>query len=376
MMKGERGRAEFHDAPEGARWLTAHAPLESLNVAVAAAANYTRAASDFTRAAWLALAVAGLAGIAAIALVFFVTTRATRRIKRVAEGAAAIARGELDSRVRVDASGETGTLTASFNLMSERLREHVRREAETKQFESFMRLSAMLTHDLKNAITGLSMLVSNMERLFDREEFRKDAIESLRDATEKLKRVVARLSEPVKSLSGEYRREARPTDLVPIIKRVLAMNAVPVAQLFEIDVRLPEKLVATVELERIENVVENLVINALEAMGATGGKLSVEAEELEGGLIAFSVSDTGAGMSEEFIRTRLFRPFTTTKTKGIGLGLYTCREVVEAHGGRLEVDSEPGVGTRFRVVLPSTLFQSRERRAEKRTPDASGEYDA
>ena len=67
-------------------------------------------------------------------------------------------------------------------------------------------------------------------------------------------------------------------------------------------------------------------------------------------------------MSEEFVRERLFRPFSTTKTKGIGLGLFTCREVVEAHGGRLEVQSTPGVGTRFRVVLPSRLFQSGERR--------------
>jgi hypothetical protein len=59
-------------------------------------------------------------------------------------------------------------------------------------------------------------------------------------------------------------------------------------------------------------------------------------------------------MSEEFIRTRLFRPFATTKSKGIGLGLYTCREVVEAHGGRLEVESKEGSGTRFRVVIPSS----------------------
>jgi signal transduction histidine kinase len=67
-----------------------------------------------------------------------------------------------------------------------------------------------------------------------------------------------------------------------------------------------------------------------------------------------SVCDTGAGMSAEFIRTRLFRPFMTTKEKGIGLGLYTCREIVAAHGGRLDVQSEVGAGTCFRVVLPST----------------------
>ncbi|HEV2762566.1 MAG TPA: ATP-binding protein, partial [Pyrinomonadaceae bacterium] len=126
--------------------------------------------------------------------------------------------------------------------------------------------------------------------------------------------------------------------------------------------RLPEKLVATVEPERVENVVENLVINGLEAMGAKGGRLTVEAGKLDGDYVFFSVADTGVGMTPEFLRTRLFRPFSTTKNKGIGLGLFTCREVVEAHGGRLEVESSPGAGTRFRVVLPSRLFNSGERR--------------
>ena len=208
------------------------------------------------------------------------------------------------------------------------------------------------------------MLVANMERQFHREEFRADAIESLRDATEKLKRTVSRLNEPAKSLSGEYRLAARPTDLVPIIRRVIATNAEPSRPLYDIEARLPAELVATVEPERIENVVENLVINALEAMGAKGGRLTVEAGALDGDYVFFSVADTGIGMSEEFVRERLYRPFSTTKMKGIGLGLFTCREVVEAHGGRLEVESRTGVGTRFRVVLPSRLFKSGERRAQ------------
>jgi signal transduction histidine kinase len=225
-----------------------------------------------------------------------------------------------------------------------------------------MRLSAMLTHDLKNAITGLSMLVSNMEIRFDRQEFRADAILSLRDATEKLKRIVSRLSEPMRSLSGEYRRDARPTDLVPVIRRVLAEHAEPSRPLYEIEARLPERLVATVEPERVENVIENLVINALEAMGAAGGRLTVEAGDEGERNVFVSVADTGVGMSEEFLKTRLFRPFSTTKTRGVGLGLFTCKEVVETHGGRLEVESGLGAGTRFRVVLPSSLFRSGERR--------------
>jgi signal transduction histidine kinase len=253
--------------------------------------------------------------------------------------------------------------------MSDRLRELIAREAESKQFESFMRLSAMLTHDLKNAITGLSMLVSNMEKQFHREEFRADAVWSLREATDKLRRIVSRLSEPVKSLSGEYRRDSQPTDLVPIIKRVISANVEPAAPLYEIETRLPETLVATIEPGRIENVIENLVINALEAMGARGGRLNIEAGVESPGRIFFSVADTGTGMTEEFVKTRLFRPFMTTKSKGIGLGLFTCREIVETHGGRLEVESRSGAGTRFRVVLPSELFTPRD--PSRQTPRIS-----
>src|ERR1051326_6670262 len=174
------------------------------------------------------------------------------------------------------------------------------------------------------------MLVANMERRWHLEHLRADARESLRDVAEKPSRAGARMSEPAKSLSGEYRMTAREVDLVPIFRRVLATVAEPSRPHYEVEARLPDSLVAWVEPTRVENVFENLVINALEAMGAKGGTLSVEAGALEGGLVFFSVADTGVGMTEEFVKERLFRPFSTTKTKGIGLGLFTCKEVLDA----------------------------------------------
>ncbi|HEX8560613.1 MAG TPA: ATP-binding protein [Pyrinomonadaceae bacterium] len=361
MRAGESGH-DFYDAPGGGRRLAAFRQAEGLGLSLAASEDYAAALAPVRRAALVGGGLSLLAALTAAALLSYIAGRETRGIGRVTRGASAIAAGDLDQRIDVSHSGETRELAENFNAMTERLRELIAREAESRQFASFMRISAMVSHDLKNAIAGLSMLVSNMERQFHREEFRADAIESLREATEKLKRTVARLNEPAKSLSGEYRIAARPTDLVPIIRRVLATNAEPTRPLNEVEARLPDRLVATVEPERIENVVENLVINALEAMGARGGRLTVEAGALEGDLVFFGVEDTGVGMTEEFVKTRLFRPFSTTKNKGIGLGLFTCREVVEAHGGRLEVDSRPGAGTRFRVVLPSRLFHSGERR--------------
>jgi len=311
-----------------------------------------------------------LAGAAAL-LLFVIVTRAARRIARVTAAAANIAAtGDLNQRIEVHTNDETHALAEGFNQMSDRLRELIAREAETRQFQSFVRLSAMLTHDLKNSITGLSMLVTNMERQFDRAEFRADAISSLKQATEKLGALVARLSEPVKSLSGEYRRTPRPDDLIPVIRRALAATAAPSSAFYEIKTELPGSLFAPIDAERIERVVENLIVNAFEAMGGRGGLLTVAAGEEAEGLVFFSVEDTGPGMTEEFMRTRLFRAFATTKRRGIGLGLYTCREIVESHGGRLEVKSKLGSGTRFRVVLPSIpLMASHTRSLEKPAPE-------
>ncbi|HZH90244.1 MAG TPA: ATP-binding protein [Pyrinomonadaceae bacterium] len=366
MAAGGSG-TDFYTVPaDGNRWLAAYKPVAGSDLSVAAAGNYTRAVASLKRDGLTSLALVLLAAGAATLFVFAVVTRATRRITRVTEAAAAIGAGDLNQRIEVRANDETHALAEGFNQMSNRLRELIAREAETRQFQSFVRLSAMLTHDLKNAITGLSMLVTNMERQFHRAEFREDAVSSLRQATEKLGALVARLSAPVKSLSGEYRIAPRPADLVPVIRRVLAATAEPRAEFYDIRTELPDTLVAQIEAERIERVLENLIVNAFEAMGGRGGRLTVAAGHESESLVYFSVEDTGPGMTEDFMRTRLFHAFATTKKRGIGLGLFTCREIVESHGGRLEVKSKIGSGTRFRVVLPSIpLMATHARSAEK-----------
>ena len=371
MATGASG-ANFYTVPaDGARWFASYKPVAGSNLSVAVAGNYTRAMSSLNQSALIVLGLSLLIAATAALLLYAIVTRTARRITRVTEAAAAIAStGDLNQRIEVQANDETHALAEGFNRMSDRLRELIARESETRQFQSFVRLSSMLTHDLKNSITGLSMLVSNMERQFHRAEFREDAISSLKQATEKLGSLVARLSEPVKSLSGEYRRTPQPADLIPVIRRVMTANAEPSAAFYDIRTELPDTLYALIDANRIERVVENLVVNALEAMGGRGGRLTVAAGEESEGLVFFSVEDTGPGMTEDFMRTRLFRAFATTKKRGIGLGLYTCRETVESHGGRLEVKSKLGSGTRFRVVLPSiSLMASHARSFEKPSRD-------
>jgi signal transduction histidine kinase len=349
MMAGRSG-VGFYDGQHGERWLASYRPIESLDLSVAAASDENAALRGLRSAGLTSLLLSALIGFAAAVLLVQFASRTARSIERVTEGAVAIAGGKLDQRIEVRSSDDTRLLAETFNQMTDKLREQLIRETEMQQFEAFMRISSMLTHDLKNSISALSLLVNNMERQFDKEEFRRDAMQSLREATDKLRGLVAKLSNPVETLSGEYKRP-RLHDLVPIIRKVLAATAV--SSLHEIETRLPPTLTASVDAERIEKVIENLVLNAIEAMNMKKGKLTVEAGPEGADEVFFSVADTGPGMTEEFQRTRLFRPFKTTKSQGVGLGLYTCREVVKAHGGHIDAESQKGVGTCFRVVLPS-----------------------
>jgi signal transduction histidine kinase len=351
MNKGGRG-VSFYESMDGHDWLAAYQQLAPLELSVAVAADYSAAVQTLRFWGWLSTGLIALIAAVGVVLLLFYLRRTARSIERVTEGAVAIAGGKLDERIEVRSSDETRVLAETFNAMGDRLREQIAREAESRQFESFMRLSAMLTHDLKNSILALSLIVNNMEQQFHREEFRMDAMQSLRDATSQLGALVAKLSEPVRSLSGEFKRP-RPVDLIPVIRRALSRTAEPAAEMHDVEIDLPASLVAIADDERIEKVVENLVLNGIEAMGAKRGRLTIKAGPADDGFIFFSVSDTGQGMTEEFQRTRLFRPFATTKPKGVGLGLYTCRELVRALGGRVEVESRRGSGTCFRVVLPS-----------------------
>jgi signal transduction histidine kinase len=105
-----------------------------------------------------------------------------------------------------------------------------------------------------------------------------------------------------------------------------------------------------VDKEQIQKVITNLLVNAREASQA-GAEIRLSSEQQNGHVI-ISVQDHGCGISPEFLKQKLFKPFQTTKKKGIGIGMFQSKMIVEAHGGRIEVQSQQGAGTTFRIVLP------------------------
>ena len=349
MFLSDIGNGRF-TANDGNEYEASFTRIPELDLAVAVASNRDLMIAGARRTLIISLIAALILGTIAASLLTRYWQRRVRGIERVTEGVGAIARGKLDHSFELS-SDDLRPLAANVGLVTQKLREQIAREAESRQFDSFVRLSASLTHDLKNAIEALSLTVTNMERHFENAEFRADAMQTLRGATENLRAIVTRLSQPITTLSGEHKRP-RAVDLVPMLRRVISMTAAQAGN-HKTVVNLPESLLALVDIDRMQKVVENLIINALEAMGGRSGELTIEAGDLKGSRVFFSVADTGEGMTESFVENRLFHPFSTTKKRGVGLGLYTCREVVRANGGTIEVSSRQGAGTTFRVVLPS-----------------------
>jgi signal transduction histidine kinase len=190
----------------------------------------------------------------------------------------------------------------------------------------------------------LSLTVQNLPNNFDNPEFRRDALKVISESVEKMNAMCSRLSLLGRKLDLD-RREIDLNDLVrETLGRVNGSLHVPVEAALQPIPRI------FVDPEQMQKILLNLVLNADDAIEGSG-TIRVATAVREGWLV-LTVSDTGRGMSEEFIARKLFLPFQTTKSKGLGIGLFQSKRLVEAHGGRIEVDSDEGRGSSFHVLLP------------------------
>jgi putative PEP-CTERM system histidine kinase len=213
---------------------------------------------------------------------------------------------------------------------------------DARKFEAFNRMSAFVVHDLKNIVAQLSLMLKNAERLHDNAEFQRDMLLTVESSLEKMRRLMLQLREGATPPGG-----SRGVELAPIVKRLEAMAR---NQGRTLQVELTDRLSTRGHEERLERVLGHLVQNALDATPATGQVL-LRAGRVSGQL-RVEVVDTGSGMSEEFIRTRLFRPFNTTKHNGMGIGTYESFQYIRELGGSIDVKSREGAGTTLTVLLP------------------------
>ncbi|MFN7197424.1 MAG: XrtA/PEP-CTERM system histidine kinase PrsK [Hylemonella sp.] len=213
---------------------------------------------------------------------------------------------------------------------------------EAQKFDAFHRMSAFVVHDLKNIITQLSLMMQNAKRLRDNPEFQQDMLLTVESSVEKMQTLMQQLREGDKPLGVVCG-----IDLVEVAEQVRAMAA---ARGRVVDMACAAPLSVRGQQERLARVLGHVVQNALEATPADG-RVSLRLER-QAGMARVEVSDTGHGMSPEFIHTRLFKPFSTTKAAGMGIGAYESHQYVKELGGRIEVDSEVGRGTTITLLLP------------------------
>jgi putative PEP-CTERM system histidine kinase len=213
-----------------------------------------------------------------------------------------------------------------------------------KELEAFQTMSAFLIHDLKNAASTLGLMLENLPAHFDNPAFREDAFRGIGSAADRINQLISRMN----ALRHELRLKPAELDLNLVVTETLAnLNGTLGTKLVTKFDQIP-RIVA--DREQLQSVFTNLVLNARDAVGANG-RIMVETAQ-QGEWVAFSVSDNGCGMTEQFIKNSLFRPFRSTKKEGLGIGMFQSKTIVEAHRGKIHVESELGVGTKFRVILP------------------------
>ena len=213
-----------------------------------------------------------------------------------------------------------------------------------KELEAFQAISAFFVHDLKNAASTLSLMLTNLPEHFDDPDFREDTLRGIGSIIKRINRLVAR--------AGALRHglELKPTELnlnALLTEAVQQVNGDAGPKWVKNLQPMPE---LSADREQLQSVVMNLLLNAADAVGVDG-LVRVETSHRDG-WAQFVVADNGCGMSREFVRESLFRPFRTTKKGGLGIGMFQSRMIIEAHHGRISVESEPGTGTIFRVLLP------------------------
>jgi putative PEP-CTERM system histidine kinase len=235
---------------------------------------------------------------------------------------------------------------------------------EQEQFQSFHQVVSFVIHDIKNQIATLSLLARNATEYITDQDFQKSLIRSIKNSAENLTSLVTKLTEQ----RNAAKLKINETALVPIVESAIEQTNLHLFPEIEFLWELKESCTASVDADVMKSVVVNIIKNAIEAMSSHGklimsiGKGSsfkpinlerfgLAQGELSGERVLLVVEDTGVGMSQDFIDNGLFKPFVSTKDKGMGIGLYQCKVSIERMGGRIYCYSKLGAGTAFCVMV-------------------------
>lgn len=234
-------------------------------------------------------------------------------------------------------------------------RQAAERLVDQRRLQDYAKRFAFVAHDVKTVSSQLSLVLANAEENLQDPEFQQDMLTTVRASAERINALIVRLGqpgdEPVDAASA-VPDTAPPPALDPVARLRAIAAAQPHPVLVEDDTEHPVPPVA-VAAERFDTAVLHLLTNAVEA-SAPDEAVRVVARG-EAGQVVVEIIDRGPGMTPEFIRDELFRPLSTSKPRGSGIGTWQARELLREAGGDLAVLSRPGAGTTMRLTLPAAV---------------------
>lgn len=230
---------------------------------------------------------------------------------------------------------------AALAISSFRLSEEL---IESREIASIAKISSFIIHDLKNMTYTLSLIVDNAEQHIANSEFQKDMLSTIKNTLRKMEK----LSQKLKAMPAKNVLNTQPSDI-----NILCEETISQRFKNNTDIKIIHNgsaAMSQVDQIEMQKVIVNLLQNAVEACGKKG-VINIETG-MNSSCSYIKITDNGSGMTEDYIKNHLFKPFRTTKKKGMGIGLYQSKQIVEAHGGRIEVKSEINKGTVFTIYLP------------------------
>ena len=305
-------------------------------------AAVTRAAEVRGQATTIMLLCFSLAFAIAAIVGTLLARSIVRPVAALWAGARRVGSGDLSARVVVRGKDELAQLAASFNQMTTDLEVKQAALVRTQKLAAIGQLAAGVAHEINNplsVILGYAKLMRRAPELASREE-----LVAIEDEARQCQRIVQELLD----LARPGQLELAEVDLGELIRGEVA-RLTDGGVLDGRTIATPtQQLVASVDEDRLRQVISNLVVNAAQA--APDGTITIELART-GSEITISIRDTGTGMPADVL-ARAFEPFVTTKRRGTGLGLAIAQAIADAHGGRIEIESEPDRGTCARVMLP------------------------
>jgi len=304
-----------------------------------------------------------LFAVAAIASLVF-ARRLSRPLEQLTQAAERVGKGEFEVSVSSKSGDEIGTLSRSFNRMTDELREREIKLAganaalvQSEKLAAFGQLGAGIAHEVKNPLAGiLGYAQLTLRKLDTGSPFEKN-LKIIETETRRCTEIISNLLQFARQESGNM----EPTDIntvvdaaLQIVDHQLGVNNVKISREYASD--LP---ICDANANQLQQALMNFAINAQQAMGSDGGNLILRTKNGTGGEVIIEVEDDGPGIPED-IRSNIFEPFFTTKPagEGTGLGLSVTYGIIKDHGGDIWIEDVPTGGTRFIVSLPTAAMKA------------------